>query len=390
MAAPPMPPSANNREPFSAESVAKQLDNCTFCPKMCRHACPVSTASGKETHIPQAKMDRLNQLRRGRDGWTPESTDQLYACTGCRHCTMYCEHDNEPGLVLFAGRAAAVAHGAGHPALTGYSERFRAREQRLTAQLATAFPDRLAREGEIGLWPGCDAIDKGAADIAAAFAVFERVGLDDVKLVDAPQACAGYPLLAAGHRDLFRWHAGRVAASLRGFRKVAINCSACLFAIRAQYPAEGVHVRTEVVSVADLLAPAASNLACPLTRKSVYYHDPCHHARYNGVLESPRRALGQLAEVRELSWNRADTECCGGGGLCPKRNPAGADKMAQRRLAEVQATGGGMVVTSCATCAFMLKRNAPPSVEVADLATAMALLSETPFAPVPPATDDDA
>jgi Fe-S oxidoreductase len=69
--------------------------------------------------------------------------------------------------------------------------------------------------------------------------------------------------------------------------------------------------------------------------------------------------------------------------------PLVADQMSRRRLAEVQAAGGGMVVTSCATCAFMLKRNAPPSVEVAGLATAMAQLSETPFALPATATDDE-
>jgi Fe-S oxidoreductase len=381
---------SESRDPFSADSVARQLDYCTFCPKMCRHACPVSTASGRETYIPQVKMDRLNQLRLGRGDWTAESTDPLWACTGCRHCTMYCDHGNEPGLVLFAGRAAAVERGAPHPALAGYSERFRTREQRLSVQLASMFAPVIATEGEIGYWPGCDAIDKSASDIAAAMALFERVGLEQVRIVEAPQACAGYPLLAAGHRDLFRWHAGRVAASLRGFRKVAINCSACLFAMRAQYPAEGVNLRTEVVSLADLLAPAAANLACPVSRKTVYYHDPCYHARYNGVIEQPRRALSQLAELRELAWNKTDTECCGGGGLLPKTMPLVADQMSKRRLAEVQATGGGMVVTSCATCAFMLKRNAPPSVEVTNLATAMALLSETPFTPPPTGTDDDA
>jgi len=366
---------------FTADSVAKQLDYCTFCPKMCRHACPVSTASGRETYIPQVKMDRMNQLRLGRSSWTAEETDPLWACTGCRHCTVYCDHGNEPGLVLLTGRAAAVDKGVPHPALVGYSERFRAREQRLSAQLQASFPDRLATEGELGFWPGCDAIDKGSADIAAALAVFDRTGLEDVKIVDAPQACAGYPLLAAGHKDLFRWHAGRVATAMRGFKKVAINCSACLYAVRQQYAAEGVQVRAEVVSLADVLAPAAANLACQLQRKSVYYHDPCYHARYNDVIEAPRKALAQLVEVRELSWNKQDTECCGGGGLLPKTMPLVADQMSKRRLAEVQAQGGGMVVTSCATCAFMLKRNAPASVEVANLATAMALLSETPFTP---------
>jgi len=374
---------------FEPDSVAKQLDYCTFCPKMCRHACPVSTASGRETYIPQVKMDRLNQLRLGRSTWSTESTDPLWACTGCRHCTMYCEHGNEPGLVLLTGRAIAAQKGITHPALTNYSERFRARELRLTAQLQAMFPDRLATEGDIGYWPGCDAIDKGAADISAAFAVFDRVGLEGVKLVDAPQACAGYPLLAAGQKDLFRWHAGRVATSLRGFGKIAINCSACLYAMRAQYAAEGVHLRTEIVSLAELLAPAAQNLACNLSRKSVYYHDPCYHARYNGVIDEPRRALGQLAEVRELAWNKRDTECCGGGGLLPKTMPAVADQMAKRRLAEVQSSGGGMVVTSCATCTHMLSRNAPPSVEVANLATAMARLSNTEFVVPPTGVVDD-
>jgi Fe-S oxidoreductase len=294
---------------------------------------------------------------------------------------MYCEHDNEPGLVLLTGRATAVARGVPHPALANYSERFRARERRLVAQLASAFGDHLASSGDIGLWPGCDAIDKGAGDIAAALALFERVGLEDVRLVEAPQACAGYPLLAAGHRDLFRWHAGRVASSLRGFRKIAINCSACLYALRAQYPAEGVNLSTEIVSLAELLLPVVGNLACPITKRSVYYHDPCYHARYNNVVEQPRRALSQLVEVRELGWSRGDTECCGGGGLLPKTMPLVADQMAKRRLAEVSATGGGMVITSCATCTFMLERNAPPSVEVFDLATAIAQISGTPFTP---------
>ena len=97
----------------------------------------------------------------------------------------------------------------------------------------------------------------------------------------------------------------------------------------------------------------------------------------------------QRTEVRELGWSKGDTECCGGGGLLPKTMPLVADQMSKRRLAEVHASGGGMVVTSCATCAFMLKRNAPASVEVVDLATAMAVLSQTPFTP-PPGDDVDA
>ncbi len=62
-------------ERFTPADVAKQLDYCTFCPKMCRHACPVSTTTGRETLIPQAKMDRLNKLRTGVEPWKTESAD---------------------------------------------------------------------------------------------------------------------------------------------------------------------------------------------------------------------------------------------------------------------------------------------------------------------------
>jgi Fe-S oxidoreductase len=123
-------------------------------------------------------------------------------------------------------------------------------------------------------------------------------------------------------------------------------------------------------------------------KKSVYYHDPCYLARYAGVIEPPRRVLGQIATVREFGWSRQDTECCGGGGLLPKTAPSTADAMARRRLAEVAAAGGGTVVTSCGTCAFMLRRNTPASVEVADLPTAIAQLTETPVEPLKPQLDD--
>jgi Fe-S oxidoreductase len=95
-------------------------------------------------------------------------------------------------------------------------------------------------------------------------------------------------------------------------------------------------------------------------------------ARYSGVIEPPRRVLGKVAEVREFSWSGTDTDCCGGAGLLPKTMPAIANRMARDRLKSVGSQGGGTVVTSCGTCAFMLKSNAPSNVEVKDLATAVA------------------
>jgi Fe-S oxidoreductase len=364
-------------EAFGSAGVAKQLDNCTFCPKMCRFTCPVSEATGREQYTPQAKMDRLNQLRRGHLAWSDKMTDPLYACTGCRQCTTQCLHGNEPGLVLLAGRAAANARGAGHPALAGYPERFRSREQRLVDILRDhVAPERFDDSAPVGFWPGCDAIDKGLGDIDAALQLFDRAGASEVRMVAAGQACAGYPLLAAGLIDMFRWQATRVAAALRPYRTVVINCSACLYTMRAQYPAEGVNLSSEVLSLAEFLARLqdrqGEEAAPSCALRSVYYHDPCYLARYTGVVDEPRRVLSRVVEVRELPGSRSETECCGGAGLLPKTMPEVADAMARARLRQVAARGGGTVVTSCATCAFMLKRNAPSGVVVQDLAEVVA------------------
>jgi dimethylglycine catabolism B len=320
-------------------------------------------------------MDRLNRLRLGQVPWTAESTEGLWACTGCRHCTVYCDHDNEPAAVLFAGRAEALRRGITHPALKQYPERFAQRQTRLAAIAETAFKSD-GKAGDTVFFPGCDALDKGASDVAAAAAIFERLGMKNVPVIAKPHGCGGYPLLAAGHIDRFRAHAKEVASSLRGFKTVVTNCSACRHAMRSMYPAEGIILQPEVISVAELLAKNATKLPKPTNKRPIYYHDPCYLARSAGVTDEPRAVLRTVAQLREFSWNRNDAECCGGGGLLPKTDAPTADAMAKRRLAEIHNQGGGVVVTACSTCAFMLKRNAPASVEVMDLPTAVATLCD--------------
>ncbi len=330
-------------------------------------------ASGHETLIPQAKMDRLNQVRKGAQPWTEDALAPIWACTGCRHCTVYCDHDNEPGLVLFAGRAEAQARGVGHAALTGYPDRFRNRDQRLVDDMRRSVDEERRSEDDlVGYWPGCDAIGKDPSSLTPALDVLERVTGATVKLVDGGQACAGYPLLAAGHPDAFRWHASKVATGLKGFRTVVMGCSACVYTLRASYPAEGISLSTEIVSLPEMLARAVTSVPERRDKKPVYYHDPCYLARYEGVIDEPRQVLSRVADVRELSWSGTDTECCGGAGLLPKTMPEVADAMARRRLRELTRGGGGTVVTSCPTCAFMLRSNAPDGVEVKTLVQVLA------------------
>lgn len=373
---------------FSPDDVARQLDYCTYCPKMCRHACPVASASARETFTPQAKMNALNQLRLGRTNWNQEATESMWACTGCRQCTTYCEHGNEPGLVLLAGRSTARKQGSPHPNLQNYAARFRTRDARLSAELKKLVAkDRRSDDAVVGYMPGCDAIGKSPGDVFAALALFDRLGAGHVRIVDIGSTCGGYPLIAAGELDAFRQHAARVATALNRFRTLVVNCSACIYTMRAQFRAEGVELTAQVLSLSEFLVSKLVDLPTPDERRVVYYHDPCHLARYVGVIEEPRKVLRRVAEVREFSWSGTDAECCGAGGLLPKTMPKTADSMAKRRLQEIGSRGGGTVVTSCSTCSFMLRSNAPDSVEVRDLP---GFVAEAIGAQLPPTVESTA
>lgn len=341
---------------------------CTFCPKMCRHACPVGAATGRESLVPQAKMEALGGLLREHLSWTEQNAAPLWGCTGCGHCTEYCDHDVKPGISLLEGRQKAAAQGASPVALQGYRERFLGRSHRLAQQLAAR--EGTVAEARVAYWPGCDAIDKGDATIAAFEALAAERG-SPIKTLAIGEACAGYPLLAAGLVDEFRWHAGRVGEALRGIETLVVHCSACLHTLRKDYKAAGVTLPVDIVSIAEYLMRYASPAPTEEAKPTIYYHDPCYHARYNRLTAEPRALLGEVATVREFAWHGADADCCGGAGLLPKTMPDAADAMAKRRLEEVARAGGGTVVTSCATCTFQLRRNAPPGVTVLDLPDAL-------------------
>lgn len=374
------------------KSVVEQANTCTFCPKLCRHTCPVSNTTGDESLTPGAKMTTLADLLAGRRAWTVEQTAPLWACSSCHACATSCELGVQPGAVLVAARQEATRQNAVPARIENYATRFRLRDERLVQQATREMPDILrATSGAIGLFPGCDTTAKGARSIAALVALAAHAG-QSLPLVATSRGCLGYPLLAAGLRDAFVAHARRIAVEWRGFSTVVMNCSACVAVAHRELADEGISL-PRVISVADYLltlAPALQRGSGPTTpRARVFYHDPCHAVRGGQVSDAAREVLRAVADVREFTWHHGEADCCGGAGLLPKTMPQVADSMARDRLRDVAAKGGGLVVTSCGTCSFMLRRNAMADVHVQDLPVAVALALGLDV-PEPPLPNDDA
>ena len=355
------------------ERYIRDLEYCTYCPKMCRHCCPVSNALGNESLIPQAKMELLNMLRRKAVPQELEYIVPLFGCTGCRLCQQYCKHECDVPAAMLRGRAFGEQVGLMHPSLSRLPEQSRQRNKELKEKLHQEFTSHLfAEEAQVGLFPGADYIDTSLDVIRDAFTIFDGLRLNFIRLVEGPQICSGYPLWMGGHLDAARIVAREVIETIRHFNTVVVMSPAATWLLREKLPAEGFEHNTEVLHISEYLYVHTERLDIRRTRPAALYQDSCYLGRYLEIYDPPRRLLSRCVESsKEFFYSRQEAECCGGGGLVPHTYPQAAQGQATSRLKEAELFGVPLVVTSCATCAKTFS-DTDSGVEVMDLISLLA------------------
>ncbi len=89
----------------------------------------------------------------------------------------------------------------------------------------------------------------------------------------------------------------------------------------------------------------------------VTLHDPCNLVRWGGVSEPQRRVLRRVvSDFVEMSPNRKDNYCCGGGGGMLSMSEYGERRVASGgiKAEQIRATGAKIVATPCHNCADQL------------------------------------
>jgi Fe-S oxidoreductase len=107
----------------------------------------------------------------------------------------------------------------------------------------------------------------------------------------------------------------------------------------------------------------------------VTYHDPCNIARTGRITEEPREILKAIcSDFVEMTPNRAQNYCCGGGGGTVSIDEIRAFRtgpLGKRKADQIRATGAQYVVAPCANCKKQLREvcedNGLPDVEVVGL-----------------------
>ena len=94
-------------------------------------------------------------------------------------------------------------------------------------------------------------------------------------------------------------------------------------------------------------------------KERVTYHDPCNIVRQKWIVEQPRELLKAIcADFVEMTPNRAENICCGGGGgtvsideIRKYRTTVGGKAKAD----QIRATGAKYIVAPCANCKKQLR-----------------------------------
>lgn len=295
----------------------KSIDYCTYCPKMCRFACPVALAEPKETLTPAKKMEILYLMGHGFKKLDPEFIEPLYKCTGCLHCFTYCSHKNMLMHVYYSARNDLKNYA--DDKIKSVIERYKSNYLRTRNPFGENSVKKFRElqsanmTGKAGVlfFPGCTEANFYPDTTNRIFKMLQRI-VSGTEFIQNSHYCCGFPLLNSGLMEEFLDNARDVSGYINRFKIVVTNCPACATFLRNVYSGAGIILKPQVFTMLEILANTLNRFSPAPEQGEVIYHDPCYLARYNKIIEEPRRILESMGlKVKEFPWHGIDSECCG-------------------------------------------------------------------------------
>lgn len=346
------PPMARQLSLLSERAAATRA--CSYCPKLCRPACPVATASGNDAVSAWGIMGGLHSLTDGSDSPTAEHLAPAFACTGCEHCQSHCELAVPVVETVLDARAVAHSQHLSPAAVREFVANLPTREERLRAS-ATQLAASVDAPSGVVVFAGCTLVATRPSHVAAALRAIEQL-VGPASLV--ADLCCGAPWLDAGDFDGFRARAESLSDRLRRASTVIALDAGCAHTMSVRAAERSVRARAmetlEQFVAARIDRVPAGSLA---SMGAFAVHDSCRAGRGMGAYDAPRSLVERLTGRRaiELAYNRERSQCSGGGGLLPITAPSVADAIT-RDLAElVRDSGADHVLAGCPTSSARLR-----------------------------------
>lgn len=296
-----------------------ELDTCTYCPKLCRYACPVAEASGRETFTPWGLMSRGALIQRGLLPMDQATAVQWSHCTGCGRCTAACKHEIPVAEIIREARAEAAEGGLVAAQLKPWAQDH--------PPARRAF-DALPEGGDLLILPG----RASGAVCEAAVALLEARGVGPLGRPLGDVFTAGWRWAEIGYPE--RWEAAcaELARAVQGAREIICLDGSEIEALRRHWPA-AAPLGMPVTSLAAALGVDFAATLTPVIAGDARLSPCCRHdASTHEVHLQIIRALisGELHTPPAIAGH---TGCCGAGAGLPEAAPEVARQVAVESVA---------------------------------------------------------
>jgi heterodisulfide reductase subunit D len=350
------------------ERSGEDLSRCYYCLK-CTAGCPSAPA------MPYGPAQMVRMVQLGLKDALLESPS-IWFCLHCETCGARCPNEISIARLTQALRQMAMEEkgdslqgDAGIQALRSLGENIIGshnisaddNDQRLMwSENLERVPEGLERKkGAHTLYfVGCvSSFFPMTYVIPQAFVQILEAAGEDFTALGGEEWCCGYPLLMAGMGSQAGETVKHNVAQVRGLgvQRVVTTCPACYHMWKHFYPQIleeelGIDVKHSTQVLAELLDEGRLKLKA--TPRLATYHDPCDLGRKNDLYDAPRRVLESFPELsfNEMSDNRRDALCCGGGGNVETFNPDLVGELSQRRFKQALETGAQVIVSACPQC----------------------------------------
>ncbi len=232
-------------------------------------------------------------------------------------------------------------------------------------------------------YPGCLASHRFKEKTNILVKLLQAAGYD-LDFLGDDQECCGTPYWITGKMENAKDYAKAYLKKLqdRGVKEIITPCPSCFRAFDEEYP----HLLgmdefpIKVRHTSEILEEIVDQkkLKFKPINKRVTYHDPCEIGRYRDIYDPPRRTLEAIPglEFIEMSRNREQAFCCGGGGGCKIMFPGHSQKVADERIRDFVETKAELMTTICPACELNLTHGmyeADLEVRVLDIAEILAV-----------------
>ncbi|SDM46374.1 glycolate oxidase iron-sulfur subunit [Geoalkalibacter ferrihydriticus] len=398
---------------FTAED-APHYDDVVQCMRcgFCLPTCPTYALTGRERSSPRGRVALARAVAEKKLEFTPAIKEEAFFCLDCRACTTACPSGVRAGEVMEMCRSQAHAF---YP-LGKMGKAFREfilqkmvpspkmmetsmlptrLYQRLGIQwlvrhlkvlklgpewmnkaegmlpelekpLRPQLPDIVAARGEkrgrVGFFLGCVMTLMYPNVSRNTVRVLTHQGFDVVTPKDTK--CCGAPHLSEGDRETARQLAlfNLDLFLAQDVDYIVTDCAGCgaalkeyeeLLAERAEHEKLS-RFREKIRDISEFLVEVGLRTeGLQEVRARVTYHEPCHLCHAQGISAQPRQLIRQipgveLREMQEASW------CCGSAATWGLKFSQDSQKVLDRKLDNVKASGADILITANPGCHLQL------------------------------------